>query len=120
MSSQKLTGKIALVTGSSRGIGRAIAERLCREGASVAINYISNANSAEEIAAEEGVGPLTDRHWAVINYLQEQFKAEVPLTIRKVGKSGVTDIKEFYELFPGGPLKKATKIAGIKKPVGCI
>ncbi|MGD8961912.1 MAG: SDR family oxidoreductase [Desulfobacterales bacterium] len=52
MSSQKLTGKIALVTGSSRGIGRAIAERLCREGASVVINYVSNANSAEETAAE--------------------------------------------------------------------
>ena len=52
MSSQQLTGKIALVTGSSRGIGRAIAERLCREGASVVINYVSNANSAEETAAE--------------------------------------------------------------------
>ncbi|MGD2098452.1 MAG: SDR family oxidoreductase [Desulfobacterales bacterium] len=52
MSSQKLTGKIALVTGSSRGIGRAISERLCREGASVAINYVSNANSAEEVAAK--------------------------------------------------------------------
>ncbi|MGD8345339.1 MAG: SDR family oxidoreductase [Desulfobacterales bacterium] len=52
MDTRNLTGKIALVTGSSRGIGRAIAERLCREGASVAINYISNANSAEEIAAE--------------------------------------------------------------------
>ena len=52
MSSQKLTGKIALVTGSSRGIGRAIAGRLCREGVSVAITYVSNANSAEEIAAE--------------------------------------------------------------------
>jgi TusE/DsrC/DsvC family sulfur relay protein len=79
-----------------------------------------NRDVAEAIAAEEGVGPLNDRHWAVIKYLQEQFKAEVPLTIRKVGKSGVTDIKEFYELFPGGPLKKSTKIAGIKKPVGCI
>jgi 3-oxoacyl-[acyl-carrier protein] reductase len=52
LDTRNLTGKIALVTGSSRGIGRAIAERLCREGASVAINYISNANSAEEIAAE--------------------------------------------------------------------
>ena len=52
MSSQQLTGKIALVTGSSRGIGRAIAERLCREGASIVINYVSNANSAEETAAE--------------------------------------------------------------------
>ena len=74
---------------------------------------------AEEIAKEEGIA-LTDRHWAVVNWIQEQDKAQVALTIRKLGKSGVTDIKEFYELFPGGPLKKATKIAGIKKPVGCI
>ncbi len=63
---------------------------------------------------------LSDRHWAIVNWLQEQEKKEVALTIRKLGKSGVTDIKEFYALFPGGPLKNATKIAGIKKPVGCI
>ena len=75
---------------------------------------------AEQIAIEEGVAPLNERHWAVIGYLQDMFKKEEPLTIRKVGKSGITDIKEFYELFPGGPLKKATKISGIKKPVGCI
>ena len=79
-----------------------------------------NKEVAQEIANEEGVGELNDRHWEVINYLQDQYKNEVALTIRKVGKSGVTDIKEFYELFPGGPLKKATKIAGIPKPVGCI
>lgn len=52
MDSKKLSGKTALVTGSSRGIGRAIAERLSRDGAAVAINYISNANGAEETAAE--------------------------------------------------------------------
>ena len=75
---------------------------------------------AQDIANAEGVGALNDRHWAVIEYLQDQFRNEIPLTIRKVGKSGVTDIKEFYALFPGGPLKKATKIAGIPKPVGCI
>jgi len=74
----------------------------------------------EQIAIEEGVGALNDRQWSIISYLQDCYKKEDPLTIRKVGKSGVTDIKEFYELFPGGPLKKATKIAGIKKPVGCI
>ena len=75
---------------------------------------------AQEIANEEGIGTLNDRHWTVIDYLQNQHKSEVALTIRKVGKSGVTDIKEFYALFPGGPLKKATKISGIPKPVGCI
>lgn len=79
-----------------------------------------NEDIAKEMAVAEGVGELNDRHWTVIKYLQDQYKNEVPLTIRKVGKSGVTDIKEFYELFPGGPLKKSTKIAGIPKPVGCI
>lgn len=71
------------------------------------------------IAAEEGIG-LTDKHWDVIKYLQEQNRNEVPLTIRRIGKSGVANIKEFYQLFPGGPLKKASRIAGIPKPVSCI
>ncbi len=51
MSPKNLSGKIALVTGSSRGIGRAMAERLSREGASVAINYVNNSNSAREVVA---------------------------------------------------------------------
>ena len=44
----------------------------------------------------------------------------VAMTLRKVGNSGVTDIKSFYALFPGKPLKFASKIAGLPKPVGCI
>ena len=79
-----------------------------------------NEDIAKEISVQEEIGELTEKHWTVLKYLQNQFENEVPLTIRKVGKSGVTDIKEFYALFPGGPLKKATKIAGIPKPVGCI
>jgi tRNA 2-thiouridine synthesizing protein E len=75
---------------------------------------------AETIALTEGVGILTPKHWDVIKYLQDQHQKKVALTIRKIGSSGVTDIKEFYALFPGGPLKKATKIAGIPKPVSCI
>ena len=73
----------------------------------------------EEIAKENNI-TLTPKHWEVINYIQTEFKNEVPLTIRKIGKSGVVDIKEFYALFPVGPLKTATKIAGIPKPAGCI
>ena len=69
-------------------------------GATVKVNeegYLTdftqwNKNIAEEIAKQEGVN----------------------------GSSGITDIKEFYSLFPNGPLKKASKIAGIPKPVSCI
>jgi len=45
-----LKGKVALVTGASRGIGKAIAERLGREGASVVINYYASRQGADERA----------------------------------------------------------------------
>lgn len=74
---------------------------------------------ATAIAKEESI-ELGAKHWEVLEYLQDQHKNEIPITIRKVGKSGVVDIKEFYALFPDGPLKKASRIAGIPKPVSCI
>jgi 3-oxoacyl-[acyl-carrier protein] reductase len=53
-----LTAKVAIVTGASRGIGRAIAERLAQDGASVVINYSQSANKAKEVvsAIEAGGG----------------------------------------------------------------
>lgn len=49
--SLRLDGKRALVTGSSRGIGRATAEALAAAGAAVAINYVRSAGAAEQVAA---------------------------------------------------------------------
>ena len=47
----KLTGKVALVTGASRGIGRDIAEKLALNGLKVIINYSSNPGKAEEVVS---------------------------------------------------------------------
>jgi tRNA 2-thiouridine synthesizing protein E len=74
---------------------------------------------AFQIAGEYGI-ILTDKHFEVLNWLREKQKEGVALNIRKVGKSGLVDIKAFYGLFPGGPLKVSSKIAGIPKPVSCI
>jgi 3-oxoacyl-[acyl-carrier protein] reductase len=47
-----LTGKVAIVTASSRGIGRAIAFRLGRDGAAVAVNYVASPEKAEAVVQE--------------------------------------------------------------------
>jgi TusE/DsrC/DsvC family sulfur relay protein len=76
---------------------------------------------ATVIAREEGIAELTPAHWQVIEFMQKEFKetGQAP-TIRKLNKTGVASTKELYELFPGGPAKKAAKIAGLKKPEGCV
>lgn len=80
-----------------------------------------NENIAKELAKEEEINALTDRHWAVINYMRKEFQAkgDAP-SIRKMTKESGVDTKELYALFPKGPAKKAAKIAGLPKPKGCI
>lgn len=76
---------------------------------------------AEAIANEEGIDGLTDSHWKVIQFLQEDYaqKGQMP-SIRRLKNAGGIPTKELYQLFPEGPLKKASKIAGLPKPESCV
>ncbi len=74
---------------------------------------------AIEIAKEAGI-ELTEKHYEVLEFLRKESAAGTALSIRKVGKSGIVDIKGLYELFPGGPLKYSSKFAGIPKPASCV
>lgn len=78
-----------------------------------------NEDIAKELAKEEGI-ELTDKHFEVFKFIREKHQKGEELTIRKVGKSGIVDIKGLYQLFPGGPLKLSSKIAGIPKPTSCV
>jgi len=74
---------------------------------------------AAEMAKEEGID-LSDKHFEVLEFLRAANEKGETLTIRRVGKSGIVDIKGLYKLFPGGPLKFSSKFAGIPKPASCV
>jgi tRNA 2-thiouridine synthesizing protein E len=78
-----------------------------------------NEEIAKALAASEDL-ELTEKHMEVLKFLRKVVQDGETLTIRKVGSSGIVDIKEFYALFPKGPLKRASKYAGIQKPSSCV
>ncbi|MFF2482267.1 SDR family NAD(P)-dependent oxidoreductase [Paenibacillus sp. NPDC058071] len=91
-----LTGKIALVTGSSGGIGRGVASMLAASGAKVALNYLNNREGAEEAAAsiraEGGVAEI--------------FPADVTVPEQ------ITSMVEAIEASFGGPISILVNNAG--------
>lgn len=96
-------------------------------GKTISINdegYMTDASQwdhdvAKELAKEDNI-ELTDKHFEVLEFLRSTNEKGETLTIRKVGKSGIVDIKGLYQLFPGGPLKISSKVAGIPKPSSCV
>jgi len=74
---------------------------------------------AVEMAKEYSI-ELTETHFQIIEFLRQRHMAGEALTIRRVGNAGIVDIKGLYQLFPGGPLKISSKLAGIPKPSSCV
>src|SRR5262245_22237794 len=81
----KLEGKLALVTGASRGIGRAVAQALAAEGAAVAVNYRSGKDKAQEVVAEieSGGGRAVAIEGDVSDY--DSARATVDQAIEQLG-----------------------------------
>ncbi len=92
---QRLRGQVAIVTGASRGIGRAIALALATEGANIAVNYASSSTAAEEVVAEiTGAGgnavalqadvSKTDQVEAMVNAVMEKW-GRVDILVNNAG-----------------------------------
>jgi len=76
---------------------------------------------AKTLAEQEGIYELTKRHFEIIYIIRDEYslKGQAP-SLRRLSKVHGFPTKELYQLFPGGPGKKAAKISGVKKPRGCI
>ncbi len=85
----ELSGRTALVTGGSRGIGRAIALALAKAGADVAVNYRGNAEAAAEVVGQiEGMGRKARAYAASV----ENFDEDAAMVAAVLGDFGKVDI----------------------------
>ena len=100
MSTRALEGRVALITGSSRGIGRAIAIRFAEEGCRVVINCKSSLEAAEEAARQiESISPGAS---LVAQADVSREDAVESMVARAVGKFGRLDILVNNASLPGG------------------
>jgi 3-oxoacyl-[acyl-carrier protein] reductase len=97
----KLTGKVAIVTGSSKGIGAAIAKALAAEGASVVVNYASSKTGADAVVAD--IGKAGGKAVAVKGDVSSAADAEaiVEAAIKEFGKLDIlVNNSGVYEFSP--------------------
>ena len=99
---KRLAGKIALVTGSSRGIGAAIALKLASEGATVIITYANNKTAADAVVTQ--IKALGSKATAVkANVSSKQDTETLIAEIKKLGKIDI--LVNNAAIYLGGPLK---------------
>src|SRR5260370_25067809 len=101
-----LHGKVALVTGASRGIGKAIAERLGREGASVVINYYANRQGSDEPA----------RAAEVLQAVEKSGGAAVLADADVANPDQFRGLFDLAEKHFGGPDILSTNVADLRVP----
>lgn len=132
---KKLSGKAALVTGGSRGIGAAIAKRLADEGAKVAITYVSAKDKAEAVVKEikakggDAVAIHADSadKKAVANAVKETAKAfgTVDILVNNAGvfvgdKAEAAELERQFAVNVHGPAAAVEAINGLMGKGGRI
>lgn len=76
---------------------------------------------AAALGATLGIAELTARHWKVVRYIRAHYlEFDVPPLVRKLCKQTGLQLKEIFELFPGGPARGACKVAGLPNAKGCV
>lgn len=98
MSGRQLTGKVAIVTGAGRGIGRATALRLARDGAALVLNYVANESAARDLQAlirtQGGEAEVVRADVSVLSDIPRLFDAakvrfgNVDILVNNAGVSG--------------------------------
>ncbi len=103
----ELKGKVSLVSGSSRGIGRAIAIMLAEAGSDVVVNYVSNRDAAEEVVGKiKQLGRRSAAYQADVSKTDQSLdmieKAQIEFGVIQilVNNAGITRDRSFMKLSP--------------------
>jgi len=118
----KLNGKVAVVTGASKGIGASIAERLAAEGASIVVNYASSGSGANAVVAriaERGgraiaVEANVSRQEDVERLFTETRKAFGKVAIL-VNNAGIYEFAPIEAITVERHLRRLAKVASLEK-----